>query len=212
VIGDRAFGADPDLASRHGCAAVSGIQSAGLIATGKHFPGHGDTVADSHVELPVAHADRETLERRELVPFRRLIEDGIPAIMSAHIVLPALKSDGPATLSPRVITGLLREEMKFDGLIMTDDMEMDAIAAHHGAGESAVLSVVSGCDLLLFCHRADWQVEVRDALVEAVRSRRISEERLKASAERIGRLREGLKDRPPDFERALRIGRRPAWR
>ncbi|MBI2881990.1 MAG: beta-N-acetylhexosaminidase [Candidatus Tectomicrobia bacterium] len=197
VIGDRAFGSDPERAARHGKAAARGIRSAGLLPVGKHFPGHGDTVADSHVDLPFALADRETLKRRELFPFRRLIEDGLPALMSAHIVVPALDPDRPATLSPKVIGEILRGEMGFGGLVLTDDMEMEAIAGRYNPGEAAVLSVEAGCDLLLFCHRADRQAAARDALAEAVQSGRIAEERLRESSERIRRVRESLKGRPP---------------
>ncbi|MFQ5692289.1 MAG: glycoside hydrolase family 3 N-terminal domain-containing protein, partial [Nitrospinota bacterium] len=127
----------------------------------------------------------------------RAIEDGLPAVMSAHIVAPALDPDRPGTLSPAVITGLLREELGFGGLVLTDDMEMEAVAGHHAPGEAAVLAVEAGCDLLLFCHAADRQRAARDALEAAVRSGRLSEERLRASAERIGRIRKGLAGRPP---------------
>ncbi len=197
VIGDRAFGADPDHAARHGRAAARGIAAAGLLAVGKHFPGHGDTVADSHVELPTAHADRDTLERREFSPFRRLIEDGIPALMSAHILVPALDAHLPGTLSRPVVTGVLRNELGFDGLVMADDMEMGAVADHYGPGEAAVLAAGAGCDLLLYCHRPDRQRAAREALVKAVRSGRLPAEAVEQSVERIDKARRGLEGRPP---------------
>ncbi len=192
VIGDRAFSALPDLAVRHGTAAMRGIQAAGLLPVGKHFPGHGDTLADSHIDLPEAHADLDTLRGRELAPFRGLIENGLPSVMSAHILVPAMDGDRPGTLSPTIMTGLLREELGFEGLILTDDMEMGAITEHHDPGEAAVLALDAGCDLLLYCHRPDRQRAARDALEKALGTGRIPEERLDLSLARVAEIRKAL--------------------
>lgn len=200
VIGDRAFGIEPDHTVRHGVAAMHGIQSAGLLPVGKHFPGHGDTIADSHTELPTAQAKLETLWQRELIPFQELIESGLPSIMSAHILVSAMEASCPGTLSPKVISKLLRQELGFDGLIITDDMEMGAIMKHYESSEAAVLALNAGCDLLLYCHRPDRQLAARDGLVKAVLNGRISETRLKQSLTRIDKVRNSLSAlNPPDL-------------
>lgn len=128
VIGVRSFGADTGLVARHTAAYVEGLQAAGVAACTKHFPGHGDTAVDSHHALPRIDVDLDTLHTRELVPFRAAVAAGSKAVMSAHILLPALDPTRPATLSPQILTGLLRQELGYEGLIVTDGMEMDAIA------------------------------------------------------------------------------------
>ncbi|MGW4750355.1 glycoside hydrolase family 3 protein, partial [Streptomyces sp. NPDC004290] len=132
VIGVRSFGADTARVARHTAAYVGGLQSAGVAACTKHFPGHGDTAVDSHHAMPRIDADPEVLQERELAPFRAAVEAGTRAVMSAHILVPALDPDRPATLSRRILTELLRGELGYDGLIVTDGMEMRAIADTHG--------------------------------------------------------------------------------
>lgn len=141
VIGVRSFGADTDLVARHTAAYVTGLQAAGVAACTKHFPGHGDTAVDSHHALPRIDADLSVLDARELAPFRAAIAAGTRAVMSAHILVPALDPDLPATLSRRILTGLLREELGYDGLIVTDGMEMQAIAAVYGIERGSVLAI-----------------------------------------------------------------------
>lgn len=168
VIGDRAFGSDPQLVLRHGCAFASGLADAGVLACGKHFPGHGDTVEDSHFELPALAHDLARLERIELVPFRGA-RDLVGAIMTAHIVFRALDPSRPATLSPIVIDGLLRKGLGYEGLIVSDDLEMRAIADRWPAGTAAVEAIGAGCDLLLICSDLALVAQAREALAQRAR-------------------------------------------
>jgi beta-N-acetylhexosaminidase len=185
IIGIRSFGGDTELVSRHVAAFVRGLQSAGVAACAKHFPGHGDTVADSHLELPTVDVDRETLLARELPPFHAAIEAGTRTIMTAHIRAPAL-DDAPATLSRVVLTELLRDELGFEGMVMTDALEMRAISATVGLEEGAVRAIAAGADALCFGHDlADADVEaVVRALEGAVASGRLARERLLEASER----------------------------
>jgi beta-N-acetylhexosaminidase len=186
VIGNRSYSADPQVVAAMGIAAVRGFQDdGGILACGKHFPGHGDTETDSHLALPKITHNRERLETVELVPFRAAIAAGLAAIMSAHILFPALDAELPATLSPRILTGLLRQEMDFSGLIITDCLEMKGVAHGWGTPEAGVLAVLAGADILLCCHTWEIQLALRDALVKAVESGRISESRLDESLARI---------------------------
>ncbi|MEV5314647.1 glycoside hydrolase family 3 protein [Streptomyces sp. NPDC052610] len=191
VIGVRSFGADPDLVARHTAAYVTGLQAAGVAACTKHFPGHGDTAVDSHHALPRIDADPAVLGDRELAPFRAAIAAGTRAVMSAHILVPALDPDRPATLSGRILTDLLRGELGYDGLIVTDGMEMQAIAATYGIERGSVLAVAAGADAICVGGGlADDETvrRLRDALVTAVRSGELPEERLADAAERVRAL------------------------
>ncbi|MCC6846869.1 MAG: beta-N-acetylhexosaminidase [Deltaproteobacteria bacterium] len=188
VIGDRAFGATPESAARTALGAFRATRAAGLLTCGKHFPGHGDTATDSHLELPVVARDRRALARTELPPFRAAIRAGIPLLMTAHVRYPALDPTLPATLSPRIVTGLLRRRLGFRGVIATDDLEMRAIADHWGPGESAVRALAAGCDLLLFCHRQDWLREAVGAVERAVRAGHLAETRIADASRRVSRL------------------------
>ena len=186
VIGIRSFGSDPELVARHGAAFVRGTQRVGVAACAKHFPGHGDTALDSHKDLPVVDADLETLGTRELVPFRAAIEAGVRAIMTAHVLVPAL-GEGPATLSREVLGGLLRTELGFKGMAVTDALEMGAISRTMPMGEAGVLALAAGADAL--CLGADIEArhveETCGALVGAVRSGRLAEARLNEAAGRV---------------------------
>ncbi|MET9385748.1 glycoside hydrolase family 3 protein [Streptomyces sp. NPDC002928] len=191
VIGVRSFGADTALAARHTAAYVTGLQAAGVAACTKHFPGHGDTAVDSHHAVPRIDADAAVLAERELAPFRAAIAAGSRAVMSAHILVPALDPDHPATLSHRILTGLLRGELGYDGLIVTDGMEMRAIAATYGIERGSVLAVAAGADAICVGGGlADDETvrRLRDALVTAVRSGELAEERLADAAERVRAL------------------------
>src|SRR5690606_27403371 len=147
VIADRAFGADPAHVARHVVAFVEGLQAEGVAATVKHFPGHGDTSVDSHLALPTLDLSLEELERRELPPFVAAFRAGVAAVMSAHIVLPRIDAEYPATLSSAVIEGLLRERLGFDGVVFSDALDMRAIADRWGGPESAVLALAAGVDM-----------------------------------------------------------------
>lgn len=191
VIGVRSFGADTDLVARHTAAYVTGLQSAGVAACTKHFPGHGDTAVDSHHALPRIDADLSVLQARELAPFRAAIAAGTRAVMSAHILVPALDPERPATLSRRILTGLLREELGYDGLIVTDGMEMQAIAGTYGIERGSVLAIAAGADAICVGGGlADDETvrRLRDALVTAVRAGELPEERLADAAERVRAL------------------------
>jgi beta-N-acetylhexosaminidase len=170
VIGDRAFGTQAEVVERFGVPWLLGLQDAGLLACGKHFPGHGDTTKDSHVDLPVVDQPLDRLERVEMAPFRAAAAAGVAALMTAHVVYTALDRDRPATLSPAACTGA-RDRIGFDGLLVSDDLEMQAIAARWSIEEAAVQAVVAGCDLLLVCWSEEKQERALRALVhEAERS------------------------------------------
>ncbi|MFD8977940.1 MULTISPECIES: glycoside hydrolase family 3 protein [Streptomyces] len=191
VIGVRSFGPDPDLVARHTVAYVDGLQGVGVAACTKHFPGHGDTNVDSHDALPRIDVDLATLHARELVPFRAAIAAGTKAVMSAHILLSALDPHRPATLSPQILTGLLRQELGFEGLIVTDGMEMQAVAATYGIERGSVLAIAAGADAICvgggLCDE-DTVLRLRDALVDAVRTGELPEERLADAAARVRAL------------------------
>src|SRR5690606_10075786 len=186
VIGVRFYGERPELVAKLGSAAIRGYQAGGVAACAKHFPGHGDTVADSHLELPVVPHDPRRLDRVELAPFRAAVEAGVDAVMTAHVRFPAHEDRAiPATLSPRILTGLLRERFGFSGMIVTDCLEMKAISDTVGVGRGAVMAVKAGADLVLVSHRLDRQLEALEALHDAVLSGEIGMERIDDAVRRI---------------------------
>lgn len=205
VIGSRAFGSDAPTVKRYGLAAMEGLRESGVISVVKHFPGHGDTATDSHLELPVVNKSLAELEKLELLPFRAAAAAGADAIMAAHILLPRLDPDYPATLSPAVITGLLRESIRYGGVVITDDMTMGAIVNHYPLKEAAVRAVQAGCDLILVAHGYDQVREAAAGLREAAADGRLTLERIDRSVARILALKtaKGLADLPveqPDTE------------
>ena len=189
VIGKRAFSSDPDTAARMAAETAAGLTDGGVIPVAKHFPGHGDTAADSHYDLPVVDKTPDELEALELIPFRTAVENGAPAVMVAHLLVTALDAERPASLSPAVVTGLLREELGFDGVVFTDDLTMGAVTGRYGMGEAAVLAVEAGCDVLLVCHGQDELRQAYEALLAAVDSGRVTAERLDESVYRILKLK-----------------------
>lgn len=189
VIGDRAFGSDPALVGRMGVAFFRGLESRGIIAVGKHFPGHGDTALDSHLDLPVVRHQADRLRRIELPPFAAAVRAGIPALMTAHVLYPAWDADLPATLSPGILSGVLRRELGFAGLVVSDDLEMRAVADRWSPGEAAVRFLVAGGDLVLVCHRADRQEEVLEAIRLAAGTPRLPEAVLRAALERVAAVK-----------------------
>ncbi|MFE2545845.1 glycoside hydrolase family 3 protein [Actinacidiphila glaucinigra] len=191
VIGVRSFGSDPLLVARHTAAYVEGLQSAGVAACTKHFPGHGDTSVDSHHALPRVDVDPDTLHARELAPFRAALAAGSKAVMSAHILVPALDPDRPATLSPAALTGLLRDELGYDGLIVTDGIEMRAIADVYGIERGTVLALAAGADAICVgggLAEEETVVALRDAIVAAVRDGDLPRARLADAAGRVRAL------------------------
>ena len=181
VINVRAWAEQPAAAAELVAAFCRGLQAEGVLGCAKHFPGHGDTCSDSHLELPLLPHDRQRLEAIELPPFRAAIAAGVATVMTAHLLLPALDPQRPATLSAAVLTGLLRQELGFNGLVVTDALMMEAISASYGPGEAAVLALEAGADLVLMPADADAAIA---ALVAAVQGGRLSRERLEASAQR----------------------------
>ncbi|UHA72847.1 beta-N-acetylhexosaminidase [Paenibacillus sp. 481] len=186
VIGVRSYGENAELVSKMGVAQINGLQVSNVAATAKHFPGHGDTAVDSHHGLAAVPHDEARLMSLELAPFISAIEAGVDSIMTAHVMFPAFEPEQiPATLSRRVLTDLLRDRLGFDGVIVTDCLEMHAISKECGIAEGAVKSVEAGADLVLVSHTFAEQVAAIEALVAAVRSGRISEAQVDASVDRL---------------------------
>jgi beta-N-acetylhexosaminidase len=190
VIGDRAFGTTPEPVCELGLATAGGLQDNRVVACGKHFPGHGDTAADSHKELPVVTAPREQLEQVEWPPFRRAAAQGIATMMTAHVLYSALDDQLPATLSPTIITRLLRDELRYDGVVLTDDLEMRAIIDHYGIEEATVRAVLAGCDMPLICKDRNREVAAITALDKAVADGTVPSHRLELSLARVARLKQ----------------------
>lgn len=187
VINTRSFGEDPETVGRLAAAFVRGVQREGVAATAKHFPGHGDTDADSHLTLPIVRSDRARLDTVELVPFRATIAEGITGVMTAHIALPAIGRDTiPATLVPRIVTGLLRDTLHFQGLTVTDALSMEGVGQGYSVERSAVLAVLAGADMLL--KPTDTRRAI-DAVVAAVERGEIPRERIDASVRRLLELK-----------------------
>lgn len=190
VIGVRSFGASPDLVARHTAAWVEGVQSAGIDAAAKHFPGHGDTATDSHLALPVVDLPLERLRERELAPFRAAIAAGTRSIMTSHILLPQLDAEQPATLSSRILHRLLRGELGFEGVIVSDALDMAGASGVHGIPEAAVRALAAGCDLLCIGtdNTAAQMEEIVAAIAGAVASGRLAAERVTDAAARVRAL------------------------
>ena len=199
VIGIRSFGSDPDLVARHAAAAVRGLQAAGVAACAKHFPGHGSTSADSHHGIVTVQASLDLLRRRDLPPFIAAIAAGVRGVMPGHLRVPELTGDDPATLSAAALNGLLRGELGFTGVIISDALEMRAVSDLYGIPEAAVLAVAAGTDLLCFGRDAaeDSYLAVRRALSEAVASGRLPAERLAEAQQNVARLRAWLAGAAP---------------
>ncbi|MDH5564058.1 MAG: beta-N-acetylhexosaminidase [Nitrospirota bacterium] len=185
IIGNRAFGTEPERVCQMGAATIAGLQDHRVLACGKHFPGHGDTSTDSHLELPTVQATRQRLETIELKPFRYAIERGLHAIMTAHVHYPALDPTYPATLSSTILSGLLRQELGFSGVIVSDDLEMRAILDHAAVGDAAIRSLQAGADMLLICKSRLLATDTVEALRRAVASQELTPTQIEASLGRI---------------------------
>lgn len=190
AIGDRAFSSDPQQVADLGVTLIQALQMGGIAACGKHFPGHGDTYTDSHFELPRLNHDLDRLRRVELVPFAAAIRAGVASIMTTHVCFTALDGVHPTTLSEAVIEPLLRRELDYDGVVVTDDMEMLAIMDHYGMEEAAVRALRAGCDQILICHRVDRQATAYEAIVRAVETGELPRARLLQAATRIKRMKQ----------------------
>jgi beta-N-acetylhexosaminidase len=204
VIGDRAFGTTPEEVIHHALPYLQGLAEGGIIGCGKHFPGHGDTALDSHLALPLIEHDVARLQSLELVPFARAVAHSVPMIMTAHVLCPALDPELPASLSRAAVTGLLRERMHYRGIVVSDDLEMKAVADHWGIGESAVRALEAGSDLVLVCKTPDFVREAHAAIANALAlgqipaAEQIESDRRRAKLE--SRARRGTAEREDPLE------------
>ena len=191
VIGDRALAERAEDVARLGRVIIRGLQDAGLAACGKHFPGHGDTSTDSHFELPLVEHELERLRAIEFEPFRAAMAEQVAFIMTAHVLVPSLDEKRPATLSPHVVQKLLREELKFEGVILSDDLEMKAVSAQYAVPDAAVDAIRAGCDAVLVCQGdVDLQARTLEALVKAVESGEIPAKRCDDAFMRLKRVKQ----------------------
>lgn len=190
IIGKRSFGNNKEIVSKMGVEEMKGIQSKGIIPVIKHFPGHGDTDVDSHLGLPVVHNSLESIREMELVPFQKAIDHQADMTMVAHILLPEIDNEDPASLSKNVVTTILRGELGFDGVTITDDMTMGAILENYDIGDATVKAVQAGNDIVLVCHGDENKLKAVHSLTKAVESGTIKEERINESVERILLLKE----------------------
>lgn len=190
VIGDRAFGTTPQTVIAHGMESVFGINASGVAAVVKHFPGHGDTAVDSHHDLPIVEKTVEQLKQLELLPFAEAIKQDVDAIMVAHLLMRQIDEKHPASISKTVITDLLRKQLGYDGVVITDDMTMGALLKGNKIGDAAVQSILAGTDIVLVCHEDKLQLEVLQALEAAVNNGTLTEQRIDESLTRLLRLKQ----------------------
>ncbi|MEK5444295.1 beta-N-acetylhexosaminidase [Fredinandcohnia sp. FSL W7-1320] len=190
VIGDRSFSSNPEIVSSLGIQTMKGLQSQSIISSVKHFPGHGDTHVDSHLELPRVGKTRAELESLEFIPFRKAIKEGADMVMVGHILVPALDNTYPSSMSKTIITDILRKELGFNGVVITDDFYMKAITNDYDIGEAAVQSIKAGSDIIMVAHDYNSVVRVHNAIKSAIKNGEISEERIDESVTRILQLKE----------------------
>jgi beta-N-acetylhexosaminidase len=213
IIGNRSFGDDPDVVGRLGAAMIEGLQGGGVVASAKHFPGHGDTDLDSHLDLPVVEQSRSRLEDVEIRPFRRAIAAKVATIMMAHVLYPELDPEFPASISKPIVDGILRRELKYDGVVLTDDLEMKAVADRWAPDRSAVLALQAGCDIVPVCNSHDAQVTAIEGAVRAVEAGDVPFKAMDDSLRRIRSLKERylLPYRDPDPREARRRAGSPEF-
>ena len=193
VIGDRSFSNDKDKVASLGASEINGFKDSNIISVAKHFPGHGDTATDSHYALPIINKTLDELKSVEFVPFKKAIEEKVPAIMVSHILMPQIDSDNSASMSKTIITDILRKDLKFDGLIVTDDMTMGAVTNELDITTACINSINSGADLLLVCHGYHNEINVINAIKDAVNNGIISIDTINRSVYRILSLKENYK-------------------
>ncbi|MEZ5318439.1 MAG: beta-N-acetylhexosaminidase [Vicinamibacterales bacterium] len=193
VIGDRALSEQAEDVARLGAILIEALQGAGVTACGKHFPGHGDTTVDSHEALPIVEHDRRRLDAVELVPFRRAIAAGVGTIMTAHVLVPPIDEAHPASLSPAIVTRLLKQELGFDGVVISDDLGMKAVSASMPLGEATVGAIAAGCDVVLLCNSTtDEQVAAIEDVIRAAEQGRITPARFDDALARQHRVKSRL--------------------
>ena len=193
VIGDRSFSSNKNIVANLGVSEINGFKSSNIISVAKHFPGHGDTDIDSHYKLPIINKTLDELKEVEFVPFKNAIKENVPSIMVSHILLPEIDDINPASMSKTIITDILRKDLKFDGLIVTDDMTMVAITNDFDISEACIKSINAGADLLLICHGYETEVEVINNIKDAVDKGIISIDRINESVYRILSLKYSYK-------------------
>jgi len=203
VIGDRSFSRDPELVARLGVALAQGLEEGGVASCGKHFPGHGDTIQDSHLTLPRLPHGLERLRQIELLPFKAYARAGLAAVMTAHVVFEAIERTLPATLSREVLDGILRNELGFAGVLVSDDLEMKAIADHYAIAEVVRRGALAGVDLFLLCHNPKLQLEAIESLIRAVESGAVEKGRIEDANRRLDRLAQRFVHAPEDRFAAL---------
>ncbi len=198
VIGDRSFGKDPELVSKMSSSLVRGFLKSGVLPCVKHFPGHGDTLLDSHEDLPHIKHDMARLESVEFIPFKKAFRARTELVMTAHIILEAVDPQFPATLSPKVITDLLKNKLGYRKAVITDDMEMKAVTKHYSASQAAIAAVNAGCTMLLYCHTLETQQEAFEAVVKAVSEGQIKLSIIEKNYEQVVKIKkENLKPYVP---------------
>src|SRR5262245_32356200 len=206
IIGDRALAEDAESVGRLGAAIITGLQENGVAACGKHFPGHGDTSVDSHLELPLVEHPPDRIRRVECVPFREAVRAEVAFIMTAHVLVPSFDEEKPATLSSRIVQALLRDELDFQGVIVSDDLEMKAIAATYSVPQAAIEAIAAGCDALLVCSgNVEVQAATLEALVHAVEEEKIPYKRLEDALTRLRRAKERFLTTPVAAQKVARL-------
>ena len=213
IIGNRAFGDDPDLVARLGVAMIEGLQGGGVVASAKHFPGHGDTSLDSHLALPVVEHSRSRLEDVEMRPFRAAIKAKVATIMMAHVLYPELDPEVPASLSKPIVEGILRGDLKYDGVVFTDDLEMKAVADRWTPDRAAVMAMQAGCDIVPVCLTHDAQVTAMEGAVRAAETGELPFRGMDDALARVRRLKERylLPYRDPDPRQARQAAGSPEF-
>jgi beta-N-acetylhexosaminidase len=199
VIAERSFGAEPKRAAELAMSWMAGSHAEGVACCVKHFPGHGDTNVDSHRDLPTVNKPVEELDRLELAPFR-IASASAPAMMTAHIVYPTLDPDNPATMSRRILTGLLRDEWKYKGIVITDGMDMHAIAGRYGVGNAAVRALTAGADMVMALGTTETQNETLDAIAAALASGELSQDEVQIRLDRLGALAKAYPCKPRSYK------------
>jgi beta-N-acetylhexosaminidase len=204
IIGDRAISNDPETVAKIASALVRGYIKSGIIPCAKHFPGHGNTLLDSHEELPIENVDRETLENRELLPFKKVFRARLDMLMTAHIRYTHLDSEWPATLSEKILQDLLRKECRYRNLVLSDDLDMKALTNHYDVKTIPLRALQAGCDILLYCNEFDKPPMALEVLRKALDSGELSNERIDQSYQRVLQLKTTKlsKLRYPSFEEA----------
>jgi beta-N-acetylhexosaminidase len=209
VIGERAFAREPERVAHHGAQMIRGLQQAGVAACGKHFPGHGDTEVDSHLALPTLPHDLDRLTSVELVPFEAAVAAGVASIMTAHVLFPALDGELPATLSRPILHGLLRQRLGYDGVIVSDDLEMAGVAAHWEVEELVIRGLKAGVDQFLICHTAEKVDRAIAATEKALASGELDRAAIEEKLRRVAELKQRFigAPAPPDLDEAKKLVR-----